>query len=251
MLVVMTSRISAREPETAAARRKDVSMRSRRPQLQIVLTVALAGAALTSCSSSAGAGAGSGACPATVVYQGQTYLGTGELRRDPATTGRRVDGVLPACDDSGGQRPVDHDQPVRVAELADVPLGTAFLWSGGVYLREGQQLPAAAQLWFRPRRCTTPGEFELTGDWLGVTGPEQPGSDGELRPPYRLEVHVTAGRHEYVGTTIAVHADAGTSPGLEPRDVKSSLWNGGQVVARVSCVDGRFRASSLRTRAAP
>ena len=84
-----------------------------------------------------------------VVVDGTRYLGYGELRRDPATTGRHVTGVLPGCDDSGGQVPAEPDESVEGAELADVPLATAFLWNGGLYVREGPELPAAARAWFR------------------------------------------------------------------------------------------------------
>lgn len=222
-------------------------MHSIRRALRRPLAVALTCVALTSCAAGEGGGTGSASCAAVVVYQGHTYLGGGELKRDPATTGRHVEGVLPACDDSGGQDRVEPEQPVRVDELSDVPLGTAFLWNGSVFVREGRVLPASTQIWFRQQRCTSPGEFDLVADWLGVTGPRKPRFDGDLRPPYRLEVHVTDGPREYVGTTIGVHADAATDPGLGTRDVKASLWRGGQVLAHVSCVHGRFRAHSLRT----
>ena len=209
--------------------------------------VALVGTALAACSADGNGGTGSASCPAVVVRHGHTYWGVGQVKRDPATTGRLVDAVLPACDDSGGQRPVEPDERVQVHELADVPVGTALLRDGRVYVREGRELPSAAQYWFRAPRCTSDGEFDVTADWLGVTGPNTPRFDGDLRPPYRLEVHVTAGPHEYVGATVLVHADATTEPGLGPRDVRRSLWRGGQVIARVTCVHGRFHAVSLRT----
>lgn len=224
-------------------------MRSRRRSLRLPLAVALTGLVLSSCGSGDGGDHGTGAasCAAVLVYDGHTYLGHGGVRRDPATTGRLVEGVLPSCDDTGGQQPVEPDERVQVAELADVPLETAFLWQDVVYVRKGQALPAATEIWFRAQRCTSVGEFELTADWLGVTGPKHPRFDGDLRLPYRLEVHVTEGPQQYVGTTILVHADAATEPSLGPRDVKQSLWRGGQVIARVSCVDGSFQAHSLRT----
>jgi hypothetical protein len=59
-------------------------------------------------------------------------------------------------------------------------------------------------------------------------------------------VHVVDGPRAYVGATIQVRADAATRPGLGPRDVRSSLVHGGQVVARVDCVDGQFHATSLQ-----
>ena len=209
--------------------------------------LALAGTALASCSDGGDGDPGSAACPAVVMRHGHTYWGVGQVKRDPATTGRLVDAVVPACDDSGGQRPVEPDEPVQVHELADVPVGTAVLRDGRVYLREGRELPSVAQPWFRAPRCTSEDEFGLTADWLGVTGPNTPRFDGDLRPPYRLEVHVVEGPRAYVGATVLVHADATTEPGLGPRDVKTSLWRGGRVIARVTCVHGRFHAVSLRT----
>jgi hypothetical protein len=217
-----------------------------RPALRSASALLLAGTALASCSVGGDDGAGSASCAALLVRDGHTYRGVGGVKRDPATTGRLVDAVIPACDDSGGRRPVEPDAGVRVHELAAVPVGTALLWNGGVYVRDGRTLPPAAQRWFRAPRCTSPGAFSLTADWLGVTGPKQPRFDGDLRPPYRLEVHVVEGPPAYVGATVQVHAVASTEPGLGPRDVKASLWQGGQVVARVTCVHGRFRAVSLR-----
>ena len=216
-----------------------------RPPLRIALAVALAGAALVSCSSEEG-GTGSASCAAIIEYGGHPYCGGGELKRDPPTTGRLVEGVLPRCDDSGGQDPPDGPgEMVHVSELEGVPVDTAFLWNGAIYLRRGHRLPAATEIWFRAPRCTTDGEFDLLADWLDVPGPKKVRFDGDLRPPYRLHVHVTRGPDAYVGTTVQLRADAGTDPALGPRDVKESLWEGGRVAARVRCVDGRFRAVSL------
>jgi hypothetical protein len=220
-------------------------MRPIRPLLRLALAVALAGATLASCSSGE-RGAGSASCAAVIEYDGHTYWGAGGLKRDPVTTGRLVEGVLPICDDSGGQDPPEvAEEAVRVAELADVPLATGFLWNGSLYLRHRHRLPAATRIWFRAPRCTTAGEFTLTADWLGVTGGRKVRFDGDLRPPYRLQVHVTKGPNAYVGTTVALRADATTEPTLGANDVKDSLWEGGQVAARVRCADGRFRAVGL------
>lgn len=193
-----------------------------------------------------GGGGGDASCAAVIEYDGATYWGHGDLARDPATTGREVDGVMPSCDDTGGREPAGVDEPVRVAELVDVPLETAFLWQGSVFVREGRELPPDADAWFRAPRCASAADFELVADWLGVTSPHRPRFDGDLRPPYRLEVRVTDGPEEYVGTRVVLRADADTVPRLGPEDVKRSLWKGGQVAARVTCEAGRFEALSLR-----
>ncbi|HEU4568189.1 MAG TPA: DUF6281 family protein [Marmoricola sp.] len=111
----------------------------------------LACGSLVACSSSpaGGGGVASASCAAAVRYDGHLYLGQRPLAHEPATTGRLVDAVLPGCDDTGGQTAAEPDEKVQVAELADVPITTAFLWQGSVYVRDGQELPAAARAWFR------------------------------------------------------------------------------------------------------
>jgi hypothetical protein len=168
------------------------------------------------------------------------------VKRDPATTGRVADGVIPACDDTGGQVPAGADEHVKVAELADVPITTAFLWENTVFVRRGSELPALTRPWFHAPRCTSAGDFSMTADWRGVVGPHKPRLDGDIRLPYRLEVHVVDGPSRYVGATLHVHADRATDPALGPRDVTTSQPRGGQVAARVDCIDGRFHVLSLR-----
>ncbi len=98
-----------------------------------------------------------------------------------------------------------------------------------------------------PTRCGTAGTFELTGDWLGVTGSKQARFDGDIRLPYRLEVQVRSGPARYVGTTLMVRATEATDPALTPADVKASLWQRGQVTASVQCTDRHFEALALHT----
>lgn len=219
------------------------------PMLMRLVGTVVAGpmflAGLSACSS--GAGTGSASCAAVIVYDGHTYLGSGDIKRDPEVTGRSMPAVLPGCDDSGGQSEAEKDQSVRVEELADVPADTAVFFHGSIYIRDGRDLPKQTQSWFRAPHCGTTGTFDLTGDWLGVTGPKKVRFDGDIRLPYRLEVHVTSGPTRYVGTTIMVRATEATDPALTPGDVKASLWQGGQVTASVQCADRHFEALSLHT----
>lgn len=203
----------------------------------------LMGAVVASCSGEDGVGS-AGDCASAVEVDGRLYLGHGEVRRDPRTTGRTVDAVLPPCNDTGGQAADEPAQHVQVEELVDVPVERAVLWNGGVYLRQGSPVPEAARAWFRAPRCADAGTFPLRGEWLAVGG-AQPHQDGELRPPYRVVVHVTDGPAAYVGTTLRVLATRATDPLLGPDDVRTSLWQGGDVAARVRCDDGAFTALSL------
>lgn len=207
--------------------------------------MALACGAFGACSSGQSSGTSSTSCAAVIVHDGREYWGTAPVKRDPDTTRRLVTGVMPACDDTGGQEPAEPAEHVKVAELADVPITTAFLWQNTAFVRRGSELPAVTRPWFHAPRCTTVGDFDMTADWLGVMGPHEPRSDGDVRLPYRLEVHVVDGPSRYVGATLHVHADRATDPALGPRDVRASLWHGGQVAARVDCVDGRFHVLSV------
>jgi hypothetical protein len=204
-------------------------------------------------SGGSGGEAGSASCAAVLVHGGHTYLGHGGVRRDPAVTGRSLPAALPGCNDTGGDTDGDtggwsqdeKDEHVRVEELADVAPATAVLFRGSVYVRDGRDLPGTTRGWFRAPGCGSTGTFALTGDWLGVTGSRRPRFDGDLRPPYRLEVHVTSGPARYVGATITVRATRSTDPALTRSDVRTSLWRGGQVRASVRCTDRRFEALAL------
>lgn len=223
------------------------------PFLQRLVLLAAGASLLAACASPVSSDGGEASCAAVVVYRDVTYWARGgPVKRDPATTGRHVTGVIPPCNDTGRQEPAPaRDEEVQAAELAEVPLETALLWNGTVFVREGRELPPETRIWFRSPRCRMPGDFELLADWLGATGPHRPRFDGDLRPPYRLQLHVVEGPARYVGTTIAVHADVSTKPRPGPDDVKASLLEGGQVSAEVRCDAGRFHALALRVPAQP
>lgn len=193
-------------------------------------------------------GGGSASCAAVIEYDGATYWGAGAPRRTLDTTGRTLPAVLPGCDDSGGQDPNPvGDRPVQVQELAAVDASVAVLYGDGVYVRKGAQLPDSFRAWFRSPRCSTPGVFQVTADWLGVTGPHAPRFDGDIRLPYDLEVRVTDGPQDYIGATVTIRATRSTDPGLAPADVKQSLWEGGQLAATLRCVDGKYDVVGVRT----
>jgi hypothetical protein len=122
----------------------------------------------------------------------------------------------------------------------------AVFFDGTVYVRQGRHLPSTSLRWFHAPRCGTAGTFEVTGDWLGVTGPKKVRFDGDIRLPYRLEMHVTSGPTRYLGTVIRLRATETTDAALTPADVKASLWQGEQVSASVQCADRHFEALALR-----
>jgi hypothetical protein len=216
--------------------------------LRAAVAVVAAAMLLVGLPGCSGGESGAASCAAVLVYDGHTYSGRGGVAREPEVTGRSMPAVLPACDDTGGQSDAEsRDEAIRVHELAAVDPTTAVFFNGAVYVRDGRELPERTRRWFSAPGCSTAGTFEVAGDWIGVTGPRKPRFDGDLRPPYRLEVHVTSGPARYVGARITVRATPATAPALTPTDVEESLWQGGQVTAAVRCVGGRFEALALRT----
>ncbi|WP_155992885.1 DUF6281 family protein [Nocardioides sp. URHA0020] len=219
-----------------------------RTRILIAVGLVAGSGALVGCGSSTeGGGGASASCAAIVEYDGARYLGTGEVHRTPVTTGRVMPAVAPGCDDTGGQDDQTvQDTKVQVEELAAVDPRVAVLLNGGIYVREGASVPAVVRSWLRAPRCSTPGVFEITADWLGLTGPHEPRTDGDVRLPYQLEVRVTDGPERYVGGTITLDATTATDPELSSDDVEQSLWEGGQLTARVRCLHHGFDVVGVR-----
>ncbi len=180
----------------------------------------------------------SGLCAAELEYADHHYVGHGDLLRDPATTGRVESGTATGAD-------CDLSREIEVAELAGVSMERAVLAEGTVYVRADRPFPEAARVWFSPVRCTSDGELELSGDWLGVQSPNAAAFDGDLRPPFRVEVHVTEGPADYRGARVTIRATEATDPTLGPSDVQDSLHEGGGLTAVVRCAGGGFVATAL------
>ena len=206
---------------------------------------------LPGCGASGGGGTGEASCAAVIEYAGHTYWGSGELTRMPATTGRTETAVLPACNDTGanGVMADEPDEQVTIEELADIPLREGFLFHGSFYVRGRGGLPAEAAGWFEPVRCDQDSPMTLSGRWIGVTSPHRPRFDGDLRPPYRLEMWVGEGPAAYADSRIFVRADEHTDPQLTTPDVKRALWDDGTITARVHCEGRRFVADGLSSEA--
>ena len=184
-------------------------------------------------------------CAALLDFGGHRYTGHGELKRDPETTGRTATGTVPGCEDGNGAAPT---RQVKVVELADIGMRRAVLVDGTLYVRTDRPFPATARAWFVAPRCEDGGRFELAGEWLSAQGGLRPRYDGDLRPPYRIGVHVTRGPRRYVASTVQLHVTRHTRPALSSKDAKASLRRGGTVTAEVRCVDGRFVTTSVTSR---
>jgi len=187
-------------------------------------------------------------CAAEVLLDGQRYTGYGELLTTPPTTSRTAVGVRPGCDDTGG-REVDDSERVTVHELKGIPMTTAILVNGQLYVANDAELTPEMRAWFRAPGCSHEGSVTLVGRWLGVTSDKPVRFDGDVRAPLRIELAVERSSPDipaYDGWRIHVSDDGSAVPALRPADVKAALWDDALLEVRVHCEGRAFMAEGFR-----
>lgn len=183
-----------------------------------------------------------GMCEARLQYDGTDYIGWSGIVRDPEVTGRQVTGTLLGCSDRGvGEA---DDATVEASVLVAIKPETALLLDGTLYVREGREPPEWTRRWFTEPTCERRGTFQVAGEWFGVDGTSEP--TGGYRPPYRVFMHVASGPTTYIGARIKVRVTPSTQPVSAAIARQATVQDGSKVVAHVRCVNGYFKAVSLR-----
>ncbi|CAN5676016.1 hypothetical protein BH11ACT8_BH11ACT8_35800 [soil metagenome] len=205
--------------------------------------------AVTTSPSASAPGSPSAECEAALVVDGERYVGIGSTRRTPPLSGRRVEATVPGCNDTGGTGPGSSDTPVRADVVEGVPSTTAVVWLDTLYVREGAELPASTDAWFRPLRCASDGPTVLIGDWLGVTTTKEVRFDGDLRTPLSIRFRIdetTLKSADYLGYTIRISDTGSADPALDKHAAQEALWSSrAQLRVQVHCDGGRFVADSF------
>jgi hypothetical protein len=213
--------------------------------LAVCLAVALA-LALAGCGDQVEAGedAPGASCALVVRYRGVLY--EGRTLQVVASEGRKLgSGVLPACDDGGGEYAAEK---IELAEIEGVSPTIAVVWAGqpeAVFIRHGAEPPPEIELLFRPPECDPRDEpVDLSGPWLDIVGTD---GTGDPEPPYSLELFVSVSslpRYEGAFLTVSVPASLGTP--LTRADVMASLWEGGTISVSARCGEkGAYLAESV------
>lgn len=190
---------------------------------------------------------GSGSCALVVQYEGQSYEGmpvqVAPPEGEPAGTG-----ILPPCNDTNDAD--EESEEIELARFPDVSPDVALIWPGRhdiVLIAEGtDQLPKEV-----PALQSAPGcdpeqtPIRLYGEWWGILG-----ADGEteldLIPPYDLQVVVTDATPDiYERADLFVRVPKSLGKPLTHDDVKSSLWEGGNIEILANCEGGRFTAERV------
>jgi len=185
-------------------------------------------------------------CPAVVDLDGHRYFGYGDLLTTPSTTSRTAVAISPSCDDGNGATGRDR---LTAHEIRGIPMTTAVLVDGNLYLEENAQLTAEMRAWFRYPTCSHEGSVTLVGRWIGVTQVKPVRFDGDVRPPLRIEYAVERSTPDvpaYDGWRIHVRDDGSARPALTPDDVKAALWDDAPLEVRVHCDGKVFMAESFR-----
>ncbi len=154
------------------------------------------------------------------------------------------EGHAPPCGDGNG---ADASRRTKAAELVDIPMERAILVDGTLYVPADGPSPRPPARSSSPRSARPTARSSSVGTGSASWAGTDPGTTGSCALPFRLEVRVTSGPPDYLGATIQIRATARTRPTLGPRDVKTSLWEGGGVVAGVRCQGRRFVATGLES----
>ena len=202
---------------------------------------------LAACSSPAAAPSGTtgsgggGSCALTTRFDGRTYVGFGGLHRMPALGRPLGTATLPGCEN-------EEAASIPAFAVRGVDPRIAFAsprYDRVVMVREDvDPIPAAIRRLEAEPRCETRGSsIALRGPWLGIVGTDG-GTEVDMTPPYDLSMRVDdATPARYERTFLTVRVDTGRP--LDRADLRSSLWAGGRLVVRASCVDGRFVAGTV------
>ena len=181
-------------------------------------------------------------------YRGDRYTSAGDLARLPTAVGTAGQATYPPCDDTGGRLPSGGGGQVSVGRIRGVDPGTAFLANGRLWLhRDVTSLPGFVRASRLPVPCTLRGPVTVSGTWLSVESPRRVRFDGDVRPPYRIELasgtpSVVPAGYQSVVLSVAGTRDTRTAT---PAEVRRTLQSGDPVDVEVHCDGRRFVADSL------
>jgi hypothetical protein len=195
----------------------------------------------------AGGGEGDASCALVVEFRGQDYEGL-SVEVAPPKGEPLGSAVLPACDE---EDETSGDEHIDVATLPGVSPNRAIVWSGRddivLVRREDGDLPSeVAQLLEGPGCDPEDAPITLYGQWLGILGPNGK-TELDLEPPYDVDLFVedaSAARYERVFLTVRVPRSLGRP--LTRDDVRSSLWEGGDIEVTATCGASGYVAERVR-----
>ena len=198
--------------------------------------------------SSSSGGSSSAVCALAVEFRGATYFGQ-SVSIAPEAGEIVGEAGLPACNDTNGAS--EEDEVVEVASFPGLSPDIALVWPGRgdiVFIREGTEpLPPQIARLSSPPGCDQKDvPIDLRGTWIGILGADGD-TETDLVPPYDLEMYVAEASHDrYLRATINVRVPSELGRPLDRDDVKSSLWEGGDIEVVSTCGPKGFVAQEVR-----
>lgn len=190
---------------------------------------------------------GSASCAAILRYDGRGYDGYGEPARMPEPGDRIGTGILPGCDDSGGQDPVEPPKEVDVYRYPGIDAEVAVITRNGVWLAIGAAAPKEWLTQGRRILCDFTGTRTVVGSWLGVRSKKPVRFDGDIRLPFTFTFQTSDPRlaDDYAHVTFRVRAADDLVPPTVAV-VDRLLWQGEDAEVVLRCDGDAFLADVLR-----
>lgn len=211
----------------------------------LVVAVAL----LAGCADDGGGPGTSGdaACALTADFRGVAYDGT-DLAQAPEKGDVVGEAVYPPCNDTN-----DADEKAErfsVSRIRGVDPDVAVMATNmrsRVFVRQGAEMPEEIAALVGPPPCDpSDAPIHMLGQWYGILGADG-NTELDLEPPYDLEVSVEESEPEGYGpATLSIRVPTALGQPLTKRDVRTSLWQGGNIEVTASCRNGGFVAESVR-----
>jgi hypothetical protein len=222
------------------------------------VAMALMLAAVNACSAeTSGRSGGSSVaaeCTSIIEFDGREYIGHYEVMQQPDVASQIGHASYQVCNDNPGAAVQDNepeDESFEIVALEGVDPSLAIYGNGVVFIEReqyeasGWTMPAALAEVFNRPTCSSSEPFEITGQWLSIDG-ENADEQG-LEAPYRIEIAISDTDLEaLLDTRVIVTVTDQTSPTLNTPDIKSVLWEGGDVSAQLQCDGDRFEAISVQ-----
>jgi len=197
---------------------------------------------LTGCSGTSENDEGMGtSCGLMARLDGRWYLGNGGFRVIPTYGDQLGTATIPPCEDVDG---FGIEAVSIVGVSPEVAFASPRYAEDIVFIAEGiDSLPPALERLRQEPRCDDRDvPIVLNGAWLGIIG----NTEVDLVPPYDLSMRVDeASVARYERSFLTIHVAADIERPLTQEDVRSSLWEGGNLSVTAACLDGLFMAEEV------
>jgi hypothetical protein len=209
-----------------------------RPWRFISLSLVLVSVISSGCSA---VSSGQGSCVFTASFRGAVYRGnTPVVFPEPGEV--LGEAVVPGC---GSGEP---GWRMTVSRLPGIDPGDALVGEDGwILIREGlEPLPPEIERFFQPPACDPADEpIDLRGTWLGILGADGK-TELDMAPPYDVEVRVReASSPRYERADLEVRVPRSLGEPLTRKDIRSSLWKGGDIAVTAVCSGDRLVAQRV------